>query len=36
MDIDAFAKRHWAEQPWVRDVARRTKQRLDEAVQGGA
>jgi len=26
--MDAFAQRHWAEQPWVRDVARRTKQRL--------
>jgi 3-isopropylmalate/(R)-2-methylmalate dehydratase small subunit len=26
--IDAFAKRHWAEQPWVRDVARLTKRRL--------
>ena len=31
--LDAFAKRHWTEQPWVRDVARRTKQRLDEAAQ---
>jgi 3-isopropylmalate/(R)-2-methylmalate dehydratase small subunit len=27
--IDAFAERHWAEQPWVRDIARRTRQRLD-------
>lgn len=27
-DIDAFAQRHWGQQPWVRDVARRTKQRL--------
>ncbi len=28
-DIAAFAQRHWARQPWVRDVARRTKERLD-------
>ena len=28
-EIAAFAQRHWAAQPWVRDVARRTKQRLD-------
>ena len=28
-EIAAFAERHWADQPWVRDVARRTKQRLD-------
>lgn len=27
--IDAFAQRHWAAQPWTRDVARRTKARLD-------
>jgi len=27
--IAAFAQRHWAQQPWVRDVARRTKARLD-------
>ena len=27
--IDAFAERHWAEQPWVRDIARRTRRRLD-------
>ncbi len=27
--IEAFAQRHWAAQPWVRDVARRTKERLD-------
>lgn len=26
--IDAFAQAHWAYQPWVRDVAKRTKQRL--------
>ncbi len=24
-----FAKDHWSQQPWVRDVAIRTKQRLD-------
>jgi len=28
-DIAAFARRHWARQPWVQDVARRTKQRLE-------
>jgi 3-isopropylmalate/(R)-2-methylmalate dehydratase small subunit len=28
-EITDFARRHWAERPWVRDVARRTKQRLD-------
>ncbi len=28
--IEAFAKRHWAEQPWVRDVAALTKDRLDQ------
>ena len=27
--IDAFAQRHWAQQPWLRDVARRTMQRLE-------
>lgn len=27
--IDAFARRHWAAEPWTRDVARRTKERLD-------
>lgn len=26
--IDAFAQTHWAQQPWVRDVARRTVERL--------
>ena len=26
--IDAFAQSHWAQQPWVRDVARRTVDRL--------
>ncbi|CAN7380067.1 3-isopropylmalate dehydratase small subunit [Pseudorhodoferax sp. LjRoot39] len=29
---EAFAQRHWAAQPWLRDVAARTRQRLD----GGA
>jgi 3-isopropylmalate/(R)-2-methylmalate dehydratase small subunit len=32
--IDTFVRRHWEEQPWVRDVARRTKQRLDGRAQG--
>lgn len=27
--IEAFAQRHWAAQPWTRDVAGRTKARLD-------
>jgi 3-isopropylmalate/(R)-2-methylmalate dehydratase small subunit len=27
--IAAFAERHWASQPWVHDVPRRTKNRLD-------
>ena len=28
--IDAFAQSHWAHQPWLHDVAQRTKQRLDQ------
>jgi len=28
-EIAALAQRHWTQQPWVRDVARRTKERLD-------
>lgn len=28
-EIAAFAQRHWAAQPWLRDVARRTRERLD-------
>ena len=28
-DIADFTRRHWAQQPWVRDVARRTRQRLE-------
>ena len=27
-EIVAFAQRHWAAQPWLRDVARRTRERL--------
>jgi 3-isopropylmalate/(R)-2-methylmalate dehydratase small subunit len=27
--IEAFARRHWADQPWTRDVAARTRRRLD-------
>jgi len=27
--VDAFAQRHWAQEPWLRDVARRTMQRLE-------
>jgi len=29
--IDAFAARHWAAQPWVKDVARVTRERLSAA-----
>ncbi|KQP37932.1 3-isopropylmalate dehydratase small subunit [Pseudorhodoferax sp. Leaf274] len=29
---EAFAQRHWAQQPWLRDVASRTRQRLDGGV----
>jgi 3-isopropylmalate/(R)-2-methylmalate dehydratase small subunit len=28
-EINEFARRHWARQPWVRDVARRVMQRLE-------
>jgi len=28
-EIDAFAQAHWARQPWLRDVAARTRQRLE-------
>ena len=30
--IDAFAQQHWAAQPWVRDVAKRTHERLGMAI----
>ncbi len=29
--IDEFAQRHWAQQPWLRDVARRTLRRLESS-----
>jgi 3-isopropylmalate/(R)-2-methylmalate dehydratase small subunit len=29
--IDAFAQAHWRAQPWLKDVARRTRARLDGA-----
>lgn len=32
--IDTFAQRRWAEQPWTRDVARRTRQRLQNEAAG--
>ncbi len=32
-EIDDFAKRHWAEQPWVRDIASLTMRRLDRNAQ---
>ena len=28
-DIAVFAQQHWSRQPWVRDIARLTKQRID-------
>jgi hypothetical protein len=28
-EIDAFTQLHWAAQPWVKDVARVCKERLD-------
>lgn len=28
--IDAFAVRHWAQRPWLRDVARGVREHLDE------
>jgi 3-isopropylmalate/(R)-2-methylmalate dehydratase small subunit len=34
-EIEAFAQRHWAAQPWVKDVARRTKDRLDANPPAG-
>lgn len=32
--IRAFADQHWAAQPWVKDVARRTRERLSAATGG--
>ncbi|MBU0745286.1 MAG: 3-isopropylmalate dehydratase small subunit [Gammaproteobacteria bacterium] len=32
--IQAFANRHWAAQPWVKDVARRTRDRLSATTVG--
>lgn len=32
--IDAFAQAYWAHQPWLRDVAQRTKYRLDQSSLG--
>jgi 3-isopropylmalate/(R)-2-methylmalate dehydratase small subunit len=29
-EIAAFAERHWAARPWLRDVGRRVRQRLDQ------
>ena len=29
-DIAAFARQHWEQQPWLKDVASRTKARLDQ------
>jgi 3-isopropylmalate/(R)-2-methylmalate dehydratase small subunit len=31
-DIDAFSLGHWADRPWLRDVARRAQQRLIESA----
>jgi len=33
--IDTFAQRHWAEQPWTRDLARRTMLHLQSEVSAG-
>lgn len=32
--IDAFAQRHWQQQPWLRDVAETTRQRLAPGREG--
>jgi 3-isopropylmalate/(R)-2-methylmalate dehydratase small subunit len=32
-DIEAFAQEHWNAQPWLRDVARRMKARLDSTLR---
>ncbi len=33
--IDAFAQNHWRQQPWLKDVARITRDRLDCNAGGG-
>jgi len=32
--IEEFATRHWATRPWMRDVAAKTRSRLDRAASG--
>jgi 3-isopropylmalate/(R)-2-methylmalate dehydratase small subunit len=27
-EIDTFAQKHWNEQPWIKDVARKTMDRI--------
>jgi 3-isopropylmalate/(R)-2-methylmalate dehydratase small subunit len=34
--IDAFAAQHWAQHPWLKDVARITRQRLLQTLPRGA
>ena len=29
-EIKEFAQRHWSREPWVRDIARRTRQRINQ------
>jgi 3-isopropylmalate/(R)-2-methylmalate dehydratase small subunit len=31
-EIDAFSAQHWARHPWLKDVASRVRQRLDQAA----
>jgi 3-isopropylmalate/(R)-2-methylmalate dehydratase small subunit len=31
-EIDAFAHGHWAQRPWLRDVARKNRERLDQVA----
>jgi 3-isopropylmalate/(R)-2-methylmalate dehydratase small subunit len=35
-EIDGFARRHWAQRPWLHDVAHRVRRRLDEADAAAA
>ena len=32
--IEVFARAHWSREPWVQDVAQRTKERLDRRSAG--
>jgi 3-isopropylmalate/(R)-2-methylmalate dehydratase small subunit len=35
-EIDAFSLRHWAERPWLRDVALQVRQRLGDTAARGS